>query len=126
MTAKKDLTAEELREKIFTAKDIKFEPMKIEEWGVTIWIKSLTQQERSEALEAARTGDEDELKRGENFQMAVLIVGIRDKDGNQVFTKADIKKLREKNASVLDRITRKITELSGFGAEMEEALRSRF
>ena len=126
MPAKKNLSAEELKEKIFTAQDIKFEPMEIEEWGVTIWVKSLTQKERSEALEASRIDSDDELKRGENFQMAILIAGIRDKDGNQVFTKADIELLRAKNASVLDRITRKITELSGFGAEMEEALRSRF
>ena len=131
MGEKKVLNAGDLKQKIFAAKDTELQPMEIPEWEVTIYIKPLTYDERNKALDAYRvTADpEDEMVTAEQvkgFHMALMIEGVRDSEGNPIFTQADIERLSDKSSGVLDRIATRITELSGFGPELRREMKRRF
>lgn len=130
MPEKKKFTADEIRQKISTAKDIKLEEMKVSEWDTTIWVCALTYKERSDAIESAKLPmgpDVDaSMDQVNNFIMSVITTGVRDEGGNRVFTKNDIGMLMGKNSSVIERIATKVTELSGFGRALRESLRRRF
>jgi len=128
---KRKLTAGDLKQKIFAAKDTELEKMEISEWQVDIWIKPLTYDERNRALEASSMSvnpDNDTVNAEQikAFHMAILIAGVRDSEGNAVFSKEDITRLADKSSGVLDRIATRITELSGFGEEVKERVKARF
>jgi len=129
MTGKIVLSAEALKKKIADAKDIKLEEMKIPEWDTTIWVSALTYKERNQCLEGANiVGMRGEVtaKHLENFTMAVVIRGVRDQSGNRVFGDNDTSMLQGRNSSVIDRISTRITELSGFGPKFAEETKTRF
>ena len=126
----KVLTASDLKKKIASANDIKLEEMKISEWDTTIWVSALTYKERNQALEGANISSSPEgvvtPDQIENFTMAVIIRGVRDRDGSRVFGEDDVPMLRERNSSVIDRISARITNLSGFGVGFAEQTKARF
>lgn len=128
--SEKVLTAGNIKSKIAGAKDIKLEEMKIPEWDITIWVATLSYKERNEVLEGANIsaspGGVVTAQQVDNFTMAILVKGIRDRDGSRVFGDDDIPMLRERSSSVIDRITTRITETSGFGAKFEKATKARF
>ena len=130
MTEKVKVTAQDIRTKILAAKDSKAEKMEIEEWGVTIWIHSLKYRERTKLLTDAgmtATGNKGlGVKEINNFIMNLIQTTARDEDGNQIFTKEDIKKLENMNSEIIDRIAGIATELSGLGAEGRARIKNRF
>jgi len=132
MSEKKKLTAEEIKQQIFSAKDIRLEEFKVSEWDTTVWLKALTYEERNKILEASgiRTTREEnkpvDVDQVENFVMSLLIEGVRDSNGNQIFNKGDIEALSKKSASAIDKIATALMEISGFGEELREELRKRF
>lgn len=130
MKEEKELTANEIKQSISAAKDIKLEEMKIPEWNTKIWVSALTYKERNEALEGANISSSPDAKVSaeqiQNFTMSVIIAGVRDAQGNRVFNKDDVGMLMGKNSSVIDEISTKITELSGFGRGLRESMKARF
>ena len=122
------LTADIIRKAVSVAKDITLEPMEIPEWDTTIWISALTYKERNKALKGANLSPDREFstEEAQNFFMQVIITGVRDVDGNRVFTQEDIEMLMGKNSAVIDRIGARVTEISGFAPAIRDEVRKRF
>lgn len=121
-------TVDTIRQAVSAAKDITLEEMEIPEWNTTIWISALTYRERNKALEGAKLSPNREFSTDEaqNFFMQVIITGVRDSEGNKVFTQNDVAMLMDKNSAVIDRIGAKITDVSGFEPEIRDQVRKRF
>lgn len=122
------LTVEDIKKAVSAAKDITLEPMEIPEWNTTIWISALTYKERNAALKGAKLSPDREFSTDEaqNFFMQVIITGVRDSEGNRVFSQDDVEMLMNKNSAVIDRIGAQVTEVSGFAPEIRDQVRKRF
>lgn len=122
------LNVADIRKAVSAAKDITLEPMEIPEWNTTIWISALTYKERNEALKGASLSPDKgfSTEEAQNFFMQVIITGVRDSEGNMVFTQGDVEMLMNKNSSVIDRIGARVTEVSGFAPEIRDQVRKRF
>lgn len=109
----------DLKEKILNADDIKKELLKIDEWGVTVEVRSMSAKERSALLE--KTIDP---KGKVNFQLLYPAVAIAcsfdPKSGERIFAEADADALNEKSASALERIVKVGLTLSGLDVDSIE------
>lgn len=122
------LTVDVIRKAVSAAKDITLEEMEIPEWNTTIWISALTYKERNAALKGASLAPDREFstEEAQKFFMQVIITGVRDSEGNKVFTQNDVEMLMNKNSAVIDRIGAKVTDVSGFAPEIRDQVRRRF
>jgi hypothetical protein len=93
---------------IIQAEDVVFEYVDVPEWGgkVKLYAMSLSEHIGFEKLKAT-----DGSINGEQI-VFVLSNGIRDEDGNKLFTKEDAKALLKKNTSVVSRLFMRCAELS--------------
>lgn len=113
-----------LRDLIFAAPDLQFEDVEVPEWGVTVRIKGMTAAERDD-FEASRITGKGKNRdvNLKNMRAALLVRVIVDPETDElVFTRADIFKLGEKSAGVLDRLFEKAQTLSGIRDEDVEEL----
>jgi hypothetical protein len=119
----KYLTAED----ILSASDIHVEELPVPEWGGTLYVKTLTGEERdkieAEILVIGADGRPKQAKLN-NLRSLVAFYGICDEKGNRLFTKAEeIAKLAKKSASALDRVVARIQELSAMSpADIENLI----
>ena len=98
------LTADQIK----TAQDVKTEEIEVPEWGGSIKVKAFTLAKRNEVMNGATdvgTGKMDY----EKFQVLSFIECCVDPK----FAPADFTALKEKSAVVMDRIMKKIMDLSG-------------
>ena len=110
------------RDQILAAIDVKIEPVECPEWGGTIYVRNMTGKAR-EKFERSRYrmhGKDIEVVH-ENTRASLLVASVCDKDGNLVFTEADIDALNEKNGAVLDRLFDVAQRLSAMRKEDIEA-----
>jgi hypothetical protein len=113
-----------LRDLIFAAPDLTFEDIEVPEWGCTVRIKGMTAAERDD-FEASRITGKGKNRdvNLKNMRAALLVRVIVDPATDElVFTKADIFRLGEKSAGVLDRLFDKAQILSGIRDEDVEEL----
>ena len=61
-----------------------------------------------------------------DFIMNLIQITVRDEEGNNIFTKDDLKELDKKNSEVIDRIATVATNLSGLGAGGRAKVKDRF
>jgi|TARA_Y100000310_G_C20662002_1_gene805310 hypothetical protein len=100
------------KEQILEAKDLKTEKVHIKEWGGDVFVRTLTGAERDKFEKSIF--DVDNNKRTfENLRAKLVIAVTVDKDGNQLFTEADIPALGNKSAHALDVIFDVGQRLSG-------------
>lgn len=105
------------RDDILNVNDIDVEELPVPEWGGSIFVKTLTGEERDK-IEAAIIviGSDGKPKQTkmENLRSLVAFYGICDEQGRRLFTEAkDITALAKKSASALDRVVAKIQSMSG-------------
>lgn len=93
------------KESILKVEDLKFEEVKVSEWGGTVRIRSMSGMERDsfEAEIYVTKGADIELNR-ENFRAKLLVRTIVDENNVRLFTDKDAKELGQKSIIPLDRL----------------------
>ncbi|PAE24079.1 hypothetical protein [Bacillus sp. 7894-2] len=110
--AKFDVKA--LREKVLASDDIQYGEVYVDEWDVTLPIKTLASNEMKQVMKFR-----SDMVRMMNL---AVIYGCKTKEGESVFNEKDLAKLEaEKSFGAIQKIAGKILEMSGFydGAENE-------
>lgn len=111
-----------LREQILAANDLPRERVTVPEWGVDVWVRTLTGRER-DAFEAAvfQTKGKDVQVKLENARANLVARCLVDESGARVFTDGDVAALGGKSALVLSRLYDVASRLNGLGdKEIEE------
>ena len=115
------------REQILNVQDLEIKEIAVPEWGGSVYIKQLTrgQQDEYQKRQYGSARMKMQKRTGENEVYSVSVYGhdtylvvcaVCDEDGNQLFTDADVKKLKEKNGAVIGNLAVEIVKFS----EMEE------
>ena len=99
------------KQSISAADDFKYAIVECPEWGGDVRVRGLTAAEQSNIYKRYNDG------KSEDFDVLLVTMGCVDEDGNRVFTNDDKDMLRKKSFAVLDRIAKKVIELSGDNTE---------
>lgn len=107
-----------LKNQIFKAQDCKLEAVEVEEWGVTLYVKTLSGSERAKLRSITdhltKSGRESEA------DTHLLILSACDAQGNKVFADSDFAALNEKNASIITRVAMAALRVNGLGEQAVE------
>lgn len=111
------MSKQSIREAILAAEDIKPELTEIPEWGVTAYLKPLDGDSRYKIGQLA--GDSDLRSENAYIAEAYICEALVDENGEKIFDFEDRPLLAKKNPTVIERLYRRITELSGIDADLE-------
>lgn len=118
------------RQAILEADDQVIEPMDVPEWGGTIYVRSLTAQERDSYDRAmVRVGPRGEAQTSNalnNVRALLLVRCVTDKGGTRLFGDKDATALGKKSSAVVQRVWAVAQRLSGMDAEEQEAIAEDF
>lgn len=116
-------TASELRSAIIKAQTIRREAVHVPEWGVTVWVRTLTGSER-DAFEAEQLQTKGRRMRVDlrNLRAKLLVRCLESEDGTPIFASFDADVVGKQSAAVLDRLYTIAQRLSAVSAEDEEEL----
>lgn len=92
---------------VLDADDFQYADVDCPEWGGTIHVRGLTAGERSAVARKVKENNPQDL------EVTVVLFGAVDSNGERLFSKNDRDALRKKSNTVINRIARKILELSG-------------
>jgi hypothetical protein len=110
---------------ILNFNDIVVTKVDVPEWGGYVYVRGMSGTQRERYLESLR----DVKGKGKNQDIKILLVEssaklaqqtICDKDGNLLFSSAQIKQLGEKSSKALQRVVDASAKLNGFDADAEE------
>lgn len=87
-----------LRESILTADDLPREAVEVPEWGLTVWVRTISASQR-DAFEGALAKDQYL-----DVRARLAAYALCDEDGSPLFTEADIKALGMKSSAAISRI----------------------
>lgn len=105
-----------LRDQILAADDRKIEPIDIPEWpGGPFYLRVWSGDERDQWESDSRTAD-NKLNM-QHFRARVCVLSLTDDKGVRIFADADVAKVGEKSALVLDRIFDAARKLNGLGQD---------
>ena len=93
----------DIRSKILGADDLPNESVDVPEWGVTVYVRSMTGRDR-DMFEGQMVEMADKGKRMDNFRARLAVFCTVDKDGKRIFKDSDIGTLGQKSGRALDRI----------------------
>jgi len=94
---------------ILAADDFKYAVVSCPEWGGDIRVRGLTAAEQARVARMVNEGKTDDIA------VVVTIMGCVDEDGERIFDSSDKEQLKARSYAVLDRIGKKILELTGSG-----------
>ena len=102
---------------ILTADDMRYDTVDCPEWGGDVRVRGLTAYEQSIISKLVAEDKRNEVT------LKVVQFGCVDESGERIFSADDIKQLSQKSYMVIERIGKKIYQLTGFGdqTEVEEA-----
>lgn len=108
-----------LRDEILQSDDLEKEQVHVPEWGVDLWIRSLTAAERDAyENEIVKISDEGETEYDPSNMRAKLVArSVVDEDGQRVFRDADVDRLGGKSGKALDRLFSVAQRLTGITDE---------
>lgn len=112
------------REAILGANDVVIEPLEVEEWGGTVYIRGLSSQERdSYDRTLVRVGPRGQTSVGnlDNVRATLAVRCIVDQEGNRLFSDKDAAELGKKSSSAVQRVWELARKLSGMDDETVEA-----
>lgn|SRR5690606_464519 len=114
----KKIDVKALREKVLATDDIQHDEIYIEEWDVTLPIRTISSANLKKIIKYKN----DPIR----FATLAVIYGCVTEDGEQVFKETDLAKFeQEKSFGIIQRIAEKALELSGFSdKEVDEAKKS--
>ena len=96
------------------ADDFQYADVDCPEWGGVVRVRSLSGGQRSVITQRIQSKDT------ENLEELLVIMGCVDENGNRIFTNAHMDALKKKSNSPIQRISKKIMELSGIGTAEEK------
>ncbi len=94
---------------ILSADDFRYATVSCPELGGDIRVRGLTAAEQAKIARLVND------KKTDDIAVVVAIMGIVNEDGERIFDSGDKDALKAKSYAVLDRIAKKILELSGSG-----------
>ena len=94
---------------ILSADDFKYATVSCPEWGGDIRVRGLT------AAEQAKIARMVSDNRTDDIAVVMTIMGCVNEDGERIFDSGDKDLLKARSYAVMDRIAKKIIELSGSG-----------
>jgi hypothetical protein len=113
----------DIEQAVFGLDDITTEEVPVPEWKTSVFVRSMTLDER-DAWEASIT----ETKNGEvkqnlkDFYSKLVIRTAVDEQGNLLFAETDIPRLQKKSAKAMNRIFKVAQQLNGIGQEAVDKL----
>ena len=111
------------KEQIDALDDVTIEEIEVPEWENTVFIRTMSGDERDEYLDSVvdMSGDKPKPKLlGTTARLVALC--LCDEKGKRLYTGAAVKRLGEKNAAALERIGRAATKLNALDADAVERL----
>lgn len=97
-----------LREKVMAHDDIQFDEVFVEEWDVTLPIKTISAAD----LKRVMKYKDDPIR----MSTLAVIYGCKTREGEAVFTEKDLAKFEaEKSFGAIQVVAERVLELSGFG-----------
>lgn len=109
-----------IRDAILAALDRKTTPISIPEWNVDCYIRTWTAGEKNNFLGnfSGVTKDNGKLFTL-NMDAKAVVLSLSDESGTPVLTDADLQVLLNKNATVIDRISKACMAFNGMGLEQD-------
>ena len=107
------------REQILQANDLKSEVVNVPEWGGEVTVRTLTGDEKDVYEMGLYGNGKKEIR---HIRAGLLARAIVDKDGNRLFTDADVLALGAKSAAAIDRIYTVASRLNAMTKEDEKQL----
>ena len=118
------------KDQILNISDIKIKEIEVPIWKDSVYIRQLTRGQQDEYLKLQFSNTSmQQQKRDQKINADVELFGhdaficacgICDESGQPIFTRADIKKLEEKNGEAIGFISAEIIKFSGMGEDIEE------
>jgi len=110
--------------------DVIIEPHPVPQWKGTVFVRSVSAQERGDIEAGAAVFKEHKGKDSSfarDFTVRFAWLAMCDKDGKRLFSKIeDVAKLKQKNAAAIASIAEHAQKLSGFSKEDMEELEKNF
>ena len=101
------------KRQIFDADDRKFEDVQCPEWGGDVRVRGLTAYEQSVISRLVFEDKKSEVA------LKIVQFGCIDAEGEPLFTRDDLNELKKKSFTVIERLTERISKLTGTGSEEE-------
>jgi hypothetical protein len=92
---------------VLSAEDFQYADVDCPEWGGPVRVRGLTAGERSYIARKIKENNQQDL------EVSVVIYGTVDENGDRLFSKTDRDQLKQKSNNVINRIAKRILELSG-------------
>lgn len=92
---------------VLCAEDFQYADVDCPEWGGSVRVRGLTAGERANIALKVKNNNQQDL------EVSIVIYGTVDMNGDRIFTKNDRDALKQKSNNVINRIARKILELTG-------------
>lgn len=103
---------------ILAAEDFQYALVSCPEWGGEVRVRGLTAADQAYI---AKLSNQDKK---EALTLNVFIRGVVDDNGERVFTNADVEDLKKRSYAVVERVAKKIIELTSPGdADTVDALK---
>lgn len=112
-----------LREQILNVVDTETREVEVPEWGVTVWVRSMSAADR-DAFEAdlLQGKGKNTSVNYRNMRAKLVARCVVDAEGNRIFNPEDVPALGRKSAKALTRLYNVATELSGVSDDDVEEL----
>lgn len=112
-----------LAKQILSSGDRTRRPLKVAEWGTTVYVTTMTADER-DAFEAAtqKSNGADREANLRGIRARLAIATLEDADGNKIFGPEDAEELGKKSSLVLSRIFNVAAEINGLRNQDVETL----
>ncbi len=95
------MAAQNLAKQILEKDDLPLEPVEVPEWGITLYVKTMTGAERDRwELQQAESRRRNRI----NLRASLVAITACDSNGDLVFSPDDVEALGRKSAAALDRI----------------------
>ena len=105
------------RKAILDSEDLKMEEIFIPEWNGSVFVRTLTGQERDEFEESMFRGKGREEANFRNLRARLVALTVVDEAGKRLFSFDDMELLGNKSSRALDRIFDVAQRLAGFTSE---------
>jgi hypothetical protein len=93
----------DIRSKILQSEDLPSEKVEVPEWGVTVWVRSMSGRDR-DMFESQMADLSGKGRTMDNFRARMTVFCTVDEKGNRIFKDGDISALGAKSGRALDRI----------------------
>ena len=103
------------RNSILQASDVVIESLEVPEWKGTVYVKSMSGQER-DSFEASLVSKDGKNPVYANIRAKLVVRTACDETGKRLFSEADIADLTRKSAAALQRIFEVAQRLSGISS----------